>query len=111
MPADPKAQKKDNQVKQLFALSGSADIKAVCKNVDPWCQFHQRITSSFFVRMLKVTYNVRTKKLQKRAFVRKSCSKNVGEIAIHVFLKGLSINDVTLFLFFFLINVYQHLSS
>ena len=42
--------------------------------------FHQRITSSFFVRMLKVTYNVCTKKLQKCAFVRKSCSKNVGEI-------------------------------
>ena len=30
----PKAQKKDSQVKQLFALLGSASIKAVRKHVD-----------------------------------------------------------------------------
>ena len=33
-PGDPKSAKKDSQVKQLFALWGSASIKAVRKHVD-----------------------------------------------------------------------------
>ena len=32
--ADPKSAKKDSQVKQLFALLGSASVKAACKHVD-----------------------------------------------------------------------------
>jgi hypothetical protein len=34
MHADPKSAKKDSQVKQLFALLGSACVKAACKDVD-----------------------------------------------------------------------------
>ena len=33
-PADPKRAKKDSQVKQLFALLGSARVKAVRKHID-----------------------------------------------------------------------------
>ena len=41
---DPKSAKKDNQVMQPFALSGSDE------EIDPWCQFHQHFTSSFYAR-------------------------------------------------------------
>ncbi len=37
----------------LFALLGSAHIKAACKQVgeiDPWDQYHQHFMSSFYVR-------------------------------------------------------------
>ena len=39
MPADPKSAKKTSQVKQLFALLGSASVKVARKHVDeidPW---------------------------------------------------------------------------
>ena len=34
MLADPKSAKKDSQLKQLFALSGSASIKAVHEHIE-----------------------------------------------------------------------------
>ena len=39
MHTDPKSAKKDSQLKQLFALLGSGDVKAAHKHVDeidPW---------------------------------------------------------------------------
>ena len=34
MPAEPKSAKKESQLRQLFALSGSVSVKAACKHVD-----------------------------------------------------------------------------
>ena len=45
--------KKDSQLKQLFALAGSASINAAHKHVDeidPKFQLYQHFTSSFFLR-------------------------------------------------------------
>ena len=41
--------KKDSQLKQLYLLSGSVSVKALCKHVDeigPWCHFYQHFRSS-----------------------------------------------------------------